>query len=150
MRKLSFNDRVPVVMPPPEQHSSKGCSSPAMMARTLGLQLESAFNSVESSCMSTDFACKLLAFVYVLGGGNEQVVINQRLIFGISVAQQKFNLFGGRTPNVLISKIIAKYSSELQIAEKENNLKGVGWLSEICTRYDLQMNGITLTKKEKK
>lgn len=58
----------------------------------LAQQLEEAFNSVGSSMMSMNFAAKLLAYVYVMGGGNEAVVYNEALNAGIAIAAQKFNI----------------------------------------------------------
>jgi hypothetical protein len=40
----------------------------------LASQLEEAFNAVGASMMSDEFAGKLLAYVYVMGGGNEAFI----------------------------------------------------------------------------
>lgn len=71
-----------------------------MSAETFKLaqQLEEAFNSVGSSMMSMNFAAKLLAYVYVMGGGNEAVVYNEALNAGIAIAAQKFHIKGGSVP----------------------------------------------------
>ncbi|MDR3168332.1 MAG: hypothetical protein LBU27_00790, partial [Candidatus Peribacteria bacterium] len=57
----------------------------------LGTQLEEAFNSIGLSMMSDDLAAKLLAYVYVMGGENEEVTHNEQLLAGIKIAQRKYN-----------------------------------------------------------
>ena len=64
----------------------------------LAQQLEEAFNQVGSSMMSMNFAAKLLAYVYIMGGGNEAVVYNEGMNAGIAIASQKFKIKGGEIP----------------------------------------------------
>lgn len=45
--------------------------------------------------MENEFACKLLAYVYAMGGGNEAVVLHKELNAGIKEAQKMLNLYGG-------------------------------------------------------
>lgn len=65
----------------------------------LGGQLEDAFQSVGMSMMGADFAAKLLAWVLVMGGGNEAVTHHERVVADIAVAQAKFRLRGGERPD---------------------------------------------------
>lgn len=101
----------------------------------LAAQFETAFNQLGTSMMSNDFAAKLLAYVYVMGGGNEAVTLHQGLHAGIRIAQQKFNLYGGETPSIEGIRLLQKYIPELE--RKEFHCP---WLSEITKRYSLKMD----------
>lgn len=101
--------------------------------------LEQAFNQIGSSMMSLDFASKLLAYVYVYGGGNEVVTLHTGLNAGIKIAQQKLNIYGGCIPKntellkQYISELEQKYcSSEIELVTK------VPWVLEIYDRYELK------------
>lgn len=98
----------------------------------LAKQLEEAFNQIGTSMMSNEFAAKLLAYVYVMGGGNEAVTLHQGLNAGIGIAQQKFNIIGGEIPNQEGVLLIQKYIKEL-----EQNMEETEWLEEIFKRYNL-------------
>ncbi len=98
----------------------------------LAQDLEKAFQSIGSTMMSDDFACKLLAYVYHMGGGNEAVVHHEGLNAGIAVAQQKLNLFGGEKPN---TKMLPSLQS--RIREIESLDDKTPWLHEIFDRYNL-------------
>lgn len=100
----------------------------------LASQLESAFNQLGLSMMTDDFAAKLLAYVYVMGGGNESVTLHEGLHAGIRIAQQKFNLYGGEVPSLVGIKLLQRYIPELERKELH-----CPWLSEIEKRYNLQM-----------
>ena len=105
-----------------------------MSAETFKLaqQLEEAFNSVGSSMMSMNFAAKLLAYVYVMGGGNEAVVYNEALNAGIAIAAQKFNIKGGSIPMAKSIPVIRAF-----ILELERKGEDTPWLSDIYNRYNI-------------
>ena len=100
-------------------------------------QLEEAFNQFGTSMMTDDFAGKLLAYLLEYGGGNEAVTMHTGLNAGIAIAQQKFNLKGGETPNIEGVIIFNKYLKEL----KKDEMATV-WLWEIYLRYDLDTSGL--------
>lgn len=104
-------------------------------ANSLSGMMEEAFNNIGLSMMSDGFAAKLLAYVYVLGGGNEAVVYHTGLNAGIKIAQQKFNLYGGQVPNVKLLGLLQQRIKEIEANEK------VEWLNEIYERYNLVTNG---------
>ena len=129
---------------------------------TLAAQLESAFNQIGTSMMSNDFAAKLLAYLYVFGGGNEAVTLHEGLNAGILIAQEKFKIKGGCIPDKEGVKLIQQYIKEAEAAEtlaKLNhsvylkNPKGLNksfdyfltaalpWLNEIYERYNLNQTG---------
>jgi hypothetical protein len=102
----------------------------------LARELEQAFNQIGASMMSADFAAKLLAYVYLMGGGNEAVTMHEGLNAGIAIAQQKFNLSGGETPDAEGVVLIKKYVTEL-----EKGWEKTIWLDEIFNRYNLTNKG---------
>lgn len=117
-----------------------------MSSYQLAQDLEQAFEQIGMTMMTDDFAAKLLAYVYVMGGGNEAVVLHKGLNAGIGVAQQKANLKGGEIPNAKMLPLIQMYIKELELAEKnpahkeywyKNPSRAVPWLKEIYTRYEL-------------
>lgn len=99
----------------------------------LAQQLEEAFNQVGASMMSLNFAAKLLAYVYVMGGGNEAVCYNEGLNAGIAIAQQKFNIKGGERPDYKGIACIKAFIHEL-----ERKGDDTPWLKEIYSRYNLK------------
>lgn len=106
-----------------------------MSSETFNLvqQLEEAFNSVGSSMMSMNFAAKLLAYVYVIGGNDEAVVRNKALNAGIAIAAQKFNIKGGSVPKAKSIPVIRAFISEL-----ERKGEDTPWLSAIYNRYNIR------------
>lgn len=104
-----------------------------MNTSQLAAQMEEAFNLIGSSMMSNGFAAKLLAYVYVYGGGNEAVVYNEGLNAGIAIAQQKFNIKGGEIPKRISIPLIKVYVKQLQKYGKNTE-----WLDEIYQRYNLK------------
>lgn len=105
-----------------------------MSAQTFQLaqQLEEAFNQIGTSMMSMNFAAKLLAYVYVMGGGNEAVVYNEGLNAGIAIAAQKFNIKGGCVPMMKSIPVIRAFIHEL-----ERKGDDTPWLKDIFTRYNI-------------
>lgn len=80
----------------------------------LAQQFEEAFNLVGTSMMSMNFAAKLLAYVYVMGGGNEAVVYHESLNAGIATAAQKFHIKGGEKPMAKSIPVIRAFINELE------------------------------------
>jgi hypothetical protein len=101
----------------------------------LASQLEEAFNAVGASMMSDEFAGKLLAYVYVMGGGNEAVVYNEALNAGIAIAAQKFNIKGGEMPKAKSIPIVRAFIHEL-----ERKGEDTPWLERIYSRYNISRN----------
>lgn len=108
----------------------------------LAQQLEQAFNEIGTSMMSQSFAGKLLAYVYVMGGGNEAVVYNEGLNAGIAIAAQKFGIKGGEKPDYISIPIVRAFVNEL-----ERMGDNTPWLNDIFTRYN--MNNKTVNKNGK-
>lgn len=98
----------------------------------LGLDIESAFNSMGASMYSNDFSAQILSYTFVFGGSNEAVTQNKKLSFAISIAQKKANLYGGEIANNEMMQLIQKYIDECRQG------KAGGWIKKICERYDLK------------
>jgi hypothetical protein len=94
--------------------------------------LEKAFNQVGASMMTDDFACKLLAYLSVMGGGNEIVVTHIGLNAGIAIAQAKLNIYGGEVPKRELLPKLQSYIKELNLTGEDTP-----WLPEIYDRYQL-------------
>ena len=86
--------------------------------------------------ISDDMCCKVLAWLYVLGGGYE-VSYNTKLLADIEYAQRRINLFGGETPDAALCKL-------LQTRVKELKKKQADWIGEIKERYQLPEYAVTL------
>lgn len=104
----------------------------SVQSAQLARDLEQAFKSIGSSMMSDDFAAKLLAYVYVMGGGNEAVTLHEGLNAGINIAQEKANIKGGEIPDRNMMLLIQQ-----RIRELEKDMNDTEWLPEIFTRYNL-------------
>lgn len=94
------------------------------------LLLEASLNQIGASMMNDDFACKLLAWLYVIGGNTELTVTHSGVNAGILIAQKKLKLYGGEVPNIKLLVPLQQRIKELETA-KENTL----WLNEIHERY---------------
>src|SRR6476619_6063083 len=99
---------------------------------TMAQQLEEAFNQIGESMMKPEFAAKLLAFTYVLGG--EVTVLHEGLNAGIAIASQKFNIKGGETPKAEYLPLLQQY-----IKEMEATWEQTPWLIEIYERYGIEV-----------
>lgn len=86
--------------------------------------LQTAFNA-GLKVLSDDYCAKLLAWLYVYGGGSEQVVYDQELNADIKYAQLRANLIGGQIPDVKICKQIRHY---VPLMEADNERRHVKWI----------------------
>ena len=59
--------------------------------------------------VSADKCCKLLAWLYVYGGGCESVVTDERLRNDILYAQRRLNILGGEVPDTELLPIFQEY-----------------------------------------
>jgi len=111
----------------------------------LAQDIQSAFMSIGHSAINADFACKLLAYTYVMGGGNKAVVLNPAMNAGIGMATQLLNLKGGEIPNADLLPNLQQ-----RIAELEEDMENTAWLPEIGERYHLTIKYGTYVKPVKK
>jgi len=64
--------------------------------------------------LTDDFCCKLLAWLYVFGGGQEAPVFNGRMNVDIAIAQSRMNAYGGEVPNVRLLPTLRRYVRDLE------------------------------------
>jgi hypothetical protein len=85
---------------------------------------------------SDDFCCKLLAWVFIFGGGNEAITLNKVMRESIFVAQKRLNLLGGEVPNAELLPLLQKYIRQAEY--HENGIEECAWVNtEINKRYAL-------------
>jgi hypothetical protein len=98
--------------------------------KKLYLDLDEAFRSIGMNMLSDDLCCKLLAYTYVMGGGNEAVVYNVKMNTDIKIAQDRLNLHGGEVPNQELLPLLQQ-----RIKELEKDMEKCEWLDQIIIRY---------------
>lgn len=59
--------------------------------------------------LDDDKCCRLMAYLYVYGGSNEQMVLDSRITSAIFYAQARLNIFGGERPTVECVQGIQSY-----------------------------------------
>lgn len=83
--------------------------------------------------ISDDRCCRILAWLYVHGGGNEDTTVNLKLNADILEAQKRLNLFGGERVNSELLPLLQTYIKE----SETNNPK---WIADLCDYYGLILN----------
>lgn len=101
-------------------------------AYRLGGDLEAAFQSMGLTMVRSDFAAKLLAWVYCMGGGNEAVTHHPRIMADVAAARRKFRIMGGERPD---AGGVALFRE--RVAELEAGGDATPWLAEIYRRYGI-------------
>ena len=95
--------------------------------------LEQAFNSINLSMYTDEFAGQLLAFfnIYAYEIG-EQAILNVSFREALKACSKKFNIQGGETPTTYGETLLNKYIREGKKNPKSN------WVKEIIARYKLK------------
>jgi hypothetical protein len=83
--------------------------------------------------VSDDKCCRLLAWLYVHGGGNEAATVNLKLNADILEAQKRLNLYGGERANIELLPKLQEYIKEAQTSNPK-------WIAELCQYYGLNLN----------
>jgi hypothetical protein len=98
---------------------------------------------------------KLLAALYVVGGGNESFVLgNVKVMFHIKEAQYQFKIKGGETPTKEGIDLIKEYTCELESWISESNdghdpkIFAPDWLYELEKEYKIEIYQLSKTRKE--
>ena len=81
--------------------------------------------------ISDDWCCKLLAWLFVYGGGNESVVLDNKLFVDIMIAQTRLNIKGGERPVIELVLVMNHYVKE--IGEKKSD-----WIADIENKYGVK------------
>lgn len=102
--------------------------------------------------ISDDTCCKLLAWVFVLGGGTEESTHNIKLNTALMHAQKRANLLGGERVNFEFIEPIKNYSQDLNnFIEKKSPRPE--WLTELENNYNIaphRFRGEILPNEDKK
>lgn len=85
--------------------------------------------------VSDDTCCKVLAWLYVYGGGYE-VNYNTKLLADIRYAQKRLNVYGSEIPNPELCEPLRERIEELEAAVKTRS-PSPEWLLELKERYNL-------------
>lgn len=81
---------------------------------TLYEQWLEAFSNVGINAISNDTCAKLLAILYVFGGGQEFFVFNKKCFAEVKYAQKLFNIGGTCIPTVQGIELIQMYVKDLE------------------------------------
>lgn len=68
--------------------------------------------------LSDDICCRILAILYVFGGGDEAFTHNKKLLTDVQYAQRRLNLDGSERPNAPLCEKMKEYVKELEKAVK--------------------------------
>jgi hypothetical protein len=99
--------------------------------------------------ISDDKCCRLLAWLYVYGGGNEQV-IEGKLSGHIMYAQARLNIDGGEIPDGELLPVLKHYINDITGADKNGfyhdtkNKKYRSppeWVIELENEYGIEAHG---------
>lgn len=77
-------------------------------------QMMDTFLSAGINPLSADTSAKLLAILYVYGGGNESFVLSKKFCKDADLACKRLNIEGGETPTEEGRQLIQKYVKELE------------------------------------
>ena len=61
-----------------------------------------------------------MAIVYVHGGGEEEMVLNQKFVNDVQYIQRRFHIQGGEVPDAEFVGIMQEYVRSLEVYMKEN------------------------------
>jgi hypothetical protein len=111
-------------------------------------QLYAAAESVGMKIVSDDLCCRVLAYLYTYGGGNEMVVFNDRLRADIFEAQKRLNLNpidGDPRPNAELLPVLQDYiksitggdEREFWLGNREHETPPE-WVIELEKRYKIK------------
>ena len=101
------------------------------MENDLGERLSAIRKSMYDTALSAgipiisgDECCRLLAWLYIYGGGHEQCVVDERLRNAIFYAQQRLNINGGEAPDKELTPVLQGYINSIEErAIKHHNTK---------------------------
>lgn len=64
--------------------------------------------------ITTDTSARIMAIVYVHGGGEEEMVLNQKFVNDVKYIQQRFHIEGGERPDETFVATLRHYVRELE------------------------------------
>lgn len=106
----------------------------------LSIEYQKMLDTCESAgikMISDDHCCRLLAWLYAYGGGNEAVTMNMKLNRNILIAQKRLNLNGGEVPNTQLLPALQSYIHEVEPIMNGAKIPHPQWAYDICDYYGL-------------
>lgn len=97
--------------------------------------MSEAFQKADIKPISDDTCCRLMAWLYKYGGGNEAVVYNVMLRTDILYAQKRLRLEGGETPDTELFPLLQSYLSQVKDIFSNDRPE---WVDFIDNRYGLK------------
>lgn len=64
--------------------------------------------------ITTDTSARLMAIVYVHGGGEEEMVLNRKFTNDVQYIQRRFGIMGGEVPNAEFVRTLQGYVRHLE------------------------------------
>ncbi|MDR1830813.1 MAG: hypothetical protein LBQ76_08600 [Candidatus Fibromonas sp.] len=104
------------------------------MASDMAHKLFATCESAGLKVYSDDICCQALAWCYVYGGGNEQVLYG-KIRNAILCGQYRLNLHGGEIPNVELLPMLQKYIKSIE--DIHNPPK---WVLDLEKRFEIKMS----------
>ena len=103
-----------------------------------------ACEQVGIPAITTDTSAKIMAIVYVHGGGEEEMVLNQKFVNDVKYIQRRFRIEGGEVPDETFVLTMQHYTKELEQYAKEHNTPSAipDWAHRLMRdRYGMKLHG---------
>ena len=107
-----------------------------------------ACEQVGIPAITTDTSARIMAIMYVHGGGEEETVLNQKFVNDVKYIQRRFHIQGGEVPDETFVFTMQHYVRELEqhMAEcKRNNVSDTQipeWAHKLMRdRYGMKLHG---------
>lgn len=98
--------------------------------------------------ITTDTSARIMAIVYVHGGGEEEMVLNQKFVNDVKYIQRRFHINGGEVPDETFVMTMQHYVRELEDYLKEcqrtnkSDTQIPDWAHKLMTdRYGMKLHG---------
>lgn len=83
--------------------------------------------------------CKLMAILYVFGGGKEEFTHHNKFLADVGYAQKRLNISGGEIPDQELIPALQKYINELTPDGMQGEWRKPQWALELMIRYDITL-----------
>ena len=107
-----------------------------------------ACEQVGIPAITTDTSAKIMAIMYVHGGGEEEMVLNQKFVNDVKYIQRRFHIEGGEIPDETFVKTMQHYVRELEqyLAEckkiNKSDTQIPEWAHKLMSdRYGMKLHG---------
>lgn len=104
-------------------------------------QVHATAENVGMHAITDDHCCKLLAWLYAFGGGDEKVTLDYKINTDIRAAQRRLCLIGGETPNAELLPMLRFYIKQVEpyLTAPTDEFVQPEWVKEICKYYGLKV-----------